>query len=395
MTLSVFLSVLAATAPFEAQTLDGQSARGELKAASAAEVVLSTDGGDVSLPLDKLATLAPVGGKETQRPGDFEIRLTDGAIIVAEDYQAKSGKAACKLAAESFVEVPTTAVRSVRLVPLTEPALQKQWAEISEMKPAGDLLVVNKNGALDYLEGIVRSFEGATCQFELDGETIDVPRAKITGIVYAAAKKSDPPESIGTMVLTGGSRLPLRSLKLEGENLAIESPAGVKLTVPITETLRFDFSGGKIAYLSDLEPESVQFTPLVGFAEPPQALLGYFEYRRDRGFDDGPLKLDGKEFRKGLSLASRTELAYRLPDTFRLFRATVGIDDATRESGSVLLSIKGDGKPLWEGEVRGTEPAKQLELEVSGIRRIEILADYGEGLDVGDRLDLGDAHVTK
>jgi hypothetical protein len=147
--------------------------------------------------------------------------------------------------------------------------------------------------------------------------------------------------------------------------------------------------------LSDLEPENVQFTPLIGFAEPPQALLGYFNYRRDKGFNDTPLKLDGKEFRKGLSLASRTGLSYRLPDTFRLFRTTVGIDDTTRESGSVWLSIKGDGKTLWEGEVRGTEPAKQLELDVNGVRRIDILADYGEGLDVGDRLDLADAHVTK
>ncbi len=396
MTVSLLLSVLlSAAVPFEAQTLDGQTARGELKSATATEIVLTTDSGDVSLPLEKLATLALEGAKPTLAAGAVEISLIDGAQLTAAEYLTKDGNASLKLNAETLLEVPTRSVRAVKLTPIAEPKLQKQWAEITESKPAGDLLVVRKNDALDYLEGIVRSLDASTCQFELDGETIPVKREKITGIVYAAAKVSQLPESIGTLNLRGGSRLPLRALTLEGEKLAIETPAGVKLSIPVADTLRFDFSGGKIAYLSDLEPESAQFTPLVAFSEPPQALLGYFEYRRDRGFDDSPLKLDGKVFRKGLSLASRTELIYRLPDTFRLFRTTVGIDDTMRESGSVWLSIKGDGKLLWEGEVRGTEPAQQLELDAGGIRRIEILADYGEGLDVGDRLNLGDAHVTK
>jgi len=395
MTVSLLLSVLlSAAVPFEAQTLDGQAARGELKSATATEIVLATDSGDVSLPLEKLATLAPEGVKPSVAAGAIDVGLTDGAQLAVADYQTKDGQAAMKLQSEAIV-IPTRALRSVRLMPITEPKLQKQWAEIVESKPAGDLLVVRKNDALDYLEGIVRGLDEAACQFELDGEVIPVKREKITGIVYAAAKGSDLPASIGTLVLAGGSRLPLRSLALKGDSLMVETPAGANLSVPLEEVLRFDFSGGKIAYLSDLEPESARFTPLVGFSEPPQALLGYFEYRRDQGFDDSPLKLDGKVFRKGLALVSRTELIYRLPDAFRLLRTTVGIDDTTRESGSVWLSIKGDGKLLWEGEVRGTEPAKPLELEVSGIRRIEILADYGEGLDVGDRLTLGDAHVTK
>lgn len=396
MTFGLLLTLLlAAAVPFEAQTLDGQSTRGELKSMSGTEVVLATESGDVTLPLEKLATLAPAGARPAGATGNVEVDLVDGAQLSATDYTTKDGKASLKLSDETSLEVPTRVMRSVLLVPLGEPKLQKQWSEVTESKPAGDLLVVRKNDSLDYLEGIVRGLDAKSCQFELDGETLDVKREKFVGIVYAAAKREELPQPIGTLSLGGGSRLPLRSLTLDGEQLAIETPAGVKLAVPLVETLRFDFSGGKIAYLSDLEPESVQFTPLVGFAEPPQALLGYFEYRRDRGFDDAPLKLDGKEFRKGLALASRTQLVYRLPDTFRLLRATAGIDDTTRESGSVFLTIKGDGKLLWEGEVRGTEPAKSLELDLSGVRRVEILADYGEGLDVGDRLDLGDLHVTK
>jgi hypothetical protein len=59
------------------------------------------------------------------------------------------------------------------------------------------------------------------------------------------------------------------------------------------------------------------------------------------------------------------------------------------------LVIQGDGKTLWEGEVRGSEPARNLEIEIAGIKRMEIVVDYGDDLDIGDRLDLGDARVTK
>jgi alpha-galactosidase len=147
--------------------------------------------------------------------------------------------------------------------------------------------------------------------------------------------------------------------------------------------------------LSDLEPESVEFTPLFGFKQSPPGLLEYYAYRRDVGFAKNPLRLDGKVYQKGLALASRTKLAYKLPGKFRVFRATVGIDDSVRETGSVKVEIKGDGKRLWQSDVRGSEPARELELEISGVRRLEVVVDYGEGLDVGDRLDLAEAQVTK
>ncbi len=273
--------------------------------------------------------------------------------------------------------------------------LGKQWSDITETKAAGDLLVVRKKDALDYLEGVVGDLDAETCKFELDGEVISVNRPKITGLVYAHPRQRELLEAIGMLVATDGSRLQMQSVELLGDKLKVETPLGTAHEIPLDRVARFDFSFGKIAFLSDLEPETVSYTPLVGFDQPPQGLLEFYAYRRDTGFEQNPLRLGGREFHKGLSLASRTELVYKLPDRFRQFRATVGIDDATRETGSVRLEIKGDGKRLWEGDIRGTDPPQELNLEIGGVKRLEILADYGEGLDVGDRLDLVDAQVTK
>ena len=114
------------------------------------------------------------------------------------------------------------------------------------------------------------------------------------------------------------------------------------------------------------------------------------------GFEQNPLKLDGKTFRKGLALASRTELVYRLPGKFRLFRATAG---HRRQRATSRQRAVGDQRRRQDrcGKARSAASSRPrtLELELGGVKRLEILADYGEDLDVGDRLDLGDAQVTK
>ncbi len=399
--INLWLAAWVVTVPFSVQPLDGESQRGELVSLNSTHVVLTTDTGQQTLPLEQVAVLAREG--ETTNPAisteaGFWLELTDGTSLPAKEYTVVDGQAHVVSFEGTSRTLPTRQIRSVRLT-LGEPRdakLLKQWAEITASKATGDLLVVQKNDALDYLEGILRNLDAETCHFELEGELIPVKRSRIAGLVYARpASVVENPEPIARLSTRDGSRLAVRGLQLTEDTLRVETPGGVSFDVPLEQVNRLDFSTGKIAYLSDLDPERAVFTPLVAFAKPSATLSKFFSYRRDEGFEQQPLKLDGKEFRKGLALASRTELVYRLPDKFRVFRTTAGIDDATRHTGSVRLEIRGDGKLLWEGEVRGDEPAQEIEIEIVGVRRLELLADYGVGLDVGDRLDLANAQVTK
>ena len=134
----------------------------------------------------------------------------------------------------------------------------------------------------------------------------------------------------------------------------------------------------------------------MGFAEEPAALREFYQYRRDIGFEQNPLRLDGKTYRKGLSLASRSVLVYKLPGKFRLFkRHRSASTTACARRATCSWRSRVMAKTLWEGDVRGSEPARELELEIAGVKRLEILVDYGDDLDIGDRLDLCEARVTK
>jgi len=398
--LSVLLSAALATgaAEFEAQTIDGQSAVGRIAQLNAQELVLETSGGPSTFALN---TLAGLTRKPTPPAADrklaIRVELVDQSQLAASRYTVRGGLAQLELSGGAKLEVSTRAIRWVHFAAATDAddKLTKQWSEITQTKADGDLLVVRKSGSLDYLEGVQGDIEPDKCHFELDKEPVPVPREKVEGVVYFHSAAAELSDAAGQLLSLDGSRLAIGKVELAEDQIKITTPAGVTLSLPLEDISRFDFSSGKIAYLSDLDPESATHVPYLGFAEEPAALRDFYKYRRDIGFEQNPLRLDGKTYRKGLSLASRSVLVYKLPGKFRLFRGTIGIDDSVRETGDVRLVIKGDGKTLWEGEVRGADPARELELEIAGVKRLEVLVDYGGGLDIGDRLDLCEARVTK
>ena len=88
-------------------------------------------------------------------------------------------------------------------------------------------------------------------------------------------------------------------------------------------------------------------------------------------------------------------LEYRLPAGVKRLAALAGIDPATSGQGNVALEISADGRLLWQGEIDGSEAPVEIDLPLSGVRRLRIVVDYGSNLDYGDRLHLVDARLTK
>jgi hypothetical protein len=391
-------SLLSGAAEFEVRTLDGQSATGQVVELNAEQLVLQTAQGRSIFAIPTLGAAtrqAPPAADE--RKSNLWIELVDQSGLSATSYTARAAKAQVTLTTGARIELPTSAIRWVRFTPPAhrDPKLTKQWTDITETKPAGDLLVVRKNGSLDYLEGVLGDLDKEICQFEMDKEVIPVKRPKVEGLVYFNSTAAEVAEPVGQLVAIDGSHWAIHTAVLNDAAVKVTTPGGVAVELPLSEISRLDFSSGKIAYLSDLEPDSATYVPYFGFKDEPLGLHDFFRFHRDIGFDQSPLRLNGETYRKGLALQSRTALSYKLPGKFRAFKSTIGIDDSVRDGGSVRVEIKGDGKVLWQGDVRGTEPPRDLELNIAGVKRLDILVDFGEDLDIGDRLDLCDARVTK
>lgn len=390
--------LLAGAGDFESQTLDGKAAVGQLVELNDQQVVLQTADGRSTFALAALATLTSKGvAAPEDKKATLWVELVDASGLAATEYTVHGGTAKVTLTGKTTLEIPTRTIRWVRFSPPLDhdAKLARQWSDITETNASGDLLVVRKNGELDYLEGVQGDIDAEICKFELDKELVPVKRPKVEGVVYFHSTVASLPDAIGQLHALDGSHVLLHSATLGDGAVQVASPGGVSTSWPLDQITRLDFTSGKIAYLSDLKPESASYVPFLGFKADVPSLAEFYAFRRDESFEQNPLRMDGKTYRKGLALQSRTVLTYKLPGKFRVFNAVVGIDDSVRDGGSVYLEIKGDGKTLWKGEVRGTEPARALELELGGTKRLEIVADFGEDLDIGDRLDLAEARVMK
>src|SRR5690606_30290996 len=142
--------------------------------------------------------------------------------------------------------------------------------------------------------------------------------------------------------LTDGSRITASDVKLESEErLMAKAVFGATLELPIAEVMAIRPLGGRAVYLSDLAPAEYEHQPYHA---------GSWELKADRNVLGEPLRLDGKEYPKGLGLHSRSIVTYDLSGNYESFRATVGVDDAAGSGGSVIFAVEVDGKPVFQSK---------------------------------------------
>ena len=388
-------ALLQASPAVEVQPLSGKPMSGTLTGLTAEKIALGTPQGPVTLEIGKIMglTVRQPPGVSRPRPTVW-LELVDGSAPAGTQLTVKEGRARLTLADGAALDIPVRDVRWVRFGPQTE-AMARQWSRILEKERKTDLLVIKKADALDENQGVLRNVAEDTVQFELDGELLPVKREKVYGLVYHQVAGRELPQPLCTIREAGGAAWSARSLAASGDQLEWTTPTGLKLARPLAALARIDFSRGKIVYLSDLKAESAEWVPYYAIAGGAAARDALFAPRHDRSLASGPLVVEGTQYAKGLGLHSRTTLVYRLPEGFRRFSAIVGIDDRVRPRGHVLLAIRGDDRMLWNAPVTGTEPAKAIDVDVTGVRRLTIFVDFGDDIDVADHLDLCEARLIK
>ena len=154
-------------------------------------------------------------------------------------------------------------------------------------------------------------------------------------------------------------------------------------------------------YLSELSPESTVFQPFLG-SQLNASLQQLYGPRLDRDLNGNPLRLwdptvaSGiREYQRGLAMQSRSELVYRLASKYQRFEASVGIDPDAASQADVDLRIYLDDRMVFERSISKADPVIRIDLDVSSANRMKLVVDYGRAMDIGDRLHLCDARLTK
>ena len=394
-TLLVIGAIAATAPPVDVETLGSEAVSGRLSRLDADQITIETPGGPVSVKIDQMVAISPAAAKIVP-PSEAVVRveLVDGGLLLCRAYSTSGATARLVTVDGKTLEFSVRDVGSVRFQSQTE-SIAKEWSRIVEAAPDGDLLIVRKGELIDFHQGLLRDVTDELVQFESDGDVLPVKRGKVHGLRYHRSAARELPQPVCRLTDTSGSVWPVVSIRLEDDVLKWTTPLGLEAAVPLEMVVRIDYSRGKVVYLSELEPETVDWTAYFGPTDNVESLAKFLWPRKDRSLDSGPLQLDGRPYERGLAIHSRTRLTYRLAGGFRRFKATAGIDDSVRPAGHVRLVIHGDGRMLFEADVAGTDAPKLLDLDVSGVRRLVILVDFGENLDTADHLDLCEARVVK
>jgi hypothetical protein len=400
--------------------LAGEAIEGKLVALSAANVSVDLPSGTQQLAAtDLLAVEFPsaespsVGAIESEEPAVW-ITLVDGSRLHAENYAVADGKASITLKGGLNVTAPTRSITSVRYR-AQDLSVANLWQAILAAPHTSDLIVVRKTSMreveeagetrtvtetiLDELDGTLLDVQPNNVSFEFGGDKLQVSREKIEGLVYFHPVRRELSVPACQMVDTSGSRWSLRAVELVDGKLRATTVAGVSAELPFVAVAKIDFSVGNILELAELEPDAGTAEPVVSLQ--PAAMSTSFGRLFKRGTQP-PLgaeafQIGGKRFTRGLALHSPQSLVYRVPEGFRKFHATAGIDDSTIAPGHFVLQILGDGKELFRQEFSPNSPREPLpiHLDLSGVRRLSIVMDPADGQDIGDQLDLCEARLSK
>lgn len=395
--------LLAASPEFRATTLSGKVVLGRIAVVQGEQITLTTASGMESLDARQLQAMERTEDAAEDPPATaIMVRLVDGSQIYAQQFSAARGTAKLELVGGGNVELATRLIRWVRLRKTT--ALDESWGELLEREAQGDVVIFRKNAkggderpvaVLDRVEGIVKDVTADQVKFELDGDAVDMRRENLEGLVYFQPQAREFPAAMCRLNDRHGATWNVKSMAVQGDSMRINSVGGVSAEVPLAMIRRLDFSVANTQFLDELTPDSMEWQPYFE-SKIAASNLNRFSGPDGPAFDGAKrLLLGGRSYEHGPAFRSRTTVVYRLPKDGRRLLATVGIDDRAGDSGNVRLVISADNRTLFEETIDGGQEPVELSLDVTGVRRLTILVDYGEGLDIGDFLNLCNARITK
>jgi len=373
--------------PAKVVLLDQKALEGEVVGLTEESVILKAGGQEKPVDLEQVLRIIFQPTASTPAPGAFPYVafLTDGSLIRTQSVTIQGGHVSVDTPGGSTVKAPTGALGALFLGsdPEADATFQK---ELKSSQRTSDVLFLRKGDRVIRLEGAAQSFDGNLFRFLWEEEELEVPKEKVAGIVFYRPRGWEGPRAICRLSDTFGCSYEISSIDLNGAAFAIQTPAGMSVAIPYGRVKALDYSLAKVTFLSSMEPVSVREDPYFDVV---------WHYRRDQNLRGGSIRLGGRTFARGLSLHSRCRLTYSLGGQYRRFRALVGIDDSAGNWGHVVCQVRGDDKTLFESELKGGDAPRELDLDLAGVRLLTLFVDFGEKLDIGDRVAIADARLIK
>lgn len=389
------------------ETLDSPPAKSSAIESIDEKVIrLKGDASDSEIPLANLLRIKASNRTVAKLTAPW-IELYDGSVLPIVSYEVNGTKAKIQFAGQGkSILLPLKSIRLVRLKSRT-PQIDVQWDEIRKTNPAGDLVVIRKGTAIDYLEGVLGKVTKDEVMFSLDGDEIGVPISKLDGLYYYRKKTTGPNSNTAILSTTNGTRIITKKVRIREGRLYAQLTNGIELDFSMDEFVELDYSRGKMRYLADERPIRVQKTTIIDWPSSVQIASNVQGPVFNRGFFTAKMLLpsnnskksnslqESQVFHRGIGLRPKTEIEYRIPKKFHRLKSLVGIDSKISNHGSVRLTVYGDDELLFDQVILAGNAPVALNLNLENKRTVKFVVDDADDGDSGDRLYLCNVRFTK
>lgn len=291
--------------------------------------------------------------------------------------------------AGSALSVP---VERVRAIWSTNESKVKAAKDLKVSAESQDVAFVESEGKVKSVSGVATGIEKEFLKFKFEGEERKIKLDRLVGVLLAQRELPAEKSLFESLTLSSGDVVSgrIQSLTDGVVRMAPLAPAGdaASLDLPLARVASIDVKNGRLTWLSELTPKSVEQTPYFDRLMP---------YRVDASLTGGQLVLSDGPVSKGIAVHTKCTLEYEIDGGFDRFRAKVGFQQPEGKLGRAPVRILGNGKLLWEdanltGEAR--KPAL-VDLDIAGVKTLVLEADFGPEGDVGGRVIWGDARLIK
>ena len=405
---------LAQTPNVVLSTVDGNSLKGSIVSIDIDRIVVQTAEGKTELGIEKVDSIET--GAPSVAPAKIStlVELVDGSVFNGGEFSITEGNFSTQLGCGIDFSANTRDIEALRFKSYKDNLqLSKQYLEIqSATSREGDTIIVNRDGELSSVEGIVGDFADGKLEFAISDRSARVSLKKMDAVLFYHASGRELATSACEVLLTDASRALVRRLSWENQSCVAKLVCGTELTLPLDSISKLDFAVGKAEFLSQMEPTTNDWDALITSSAIVDKLRSLKLARANESFRGLPLALkfsepsaeqarpvfsEVRQFEEGFAIQGGGKLAFSLGGRYKKLTGLVGFDPEANITGRVKFLVLLDGKIAVEKLLvhRKMKNPFELNLDIKDVKRVVFQVDYQDGRSTGDQLHLVNPKVTQ
>lgn len=368
-----------------ANMLDGQTIRGTLDQADSTKCRISISNSERDFLASEIGLLKMGASRSADRM-PTEVVLLDGSRAYGKKLTGKASGWRLEDGVSEGLSIPAKSIRAARLKSLPA-GLESNWqAAINEPAESDAVIVIRGSDALERISGIIIQMQETSVSFELDGEPIEIPLAKLAGLIWFQRPLERIQPTI-EIVASNHSVWLAESFSTSKDKLQLTTQLNQTVTLPLSSIVSIDYSSANIRWLSDVESLEAVASKSFDFkgkiASLDRAMAPRFVPNPRFSSNQGTLPSNVSSKEKDLYFPGPGHFIFRVPDGFQSFQSQIVRTDEGSQRTNITIEVWQDDNRISQQSLPYDSDSIDVRVPVQPGKKIKLSVACNSKLMVG------------